>query len=283
MTAEQPLRVAESLSGMLEGRRGVLVTGGSRGLGAEVARVFGNERLDRVAVHCRRSRSEARAVVDSLAGDGHLVVEGDLADPGDVRRFVAEAVEGLGRIDVLVNNAALFADDPTHQGRRFNLAVGESSYDEWVEGWRRTIDVNLLGTANVTYQVARHMMDVPPADGRPQGRVVTVGSRGAYRGEPAVPAYGASKAGVHAMTQSLAVALAPYGIACVGIAPGFIETDMAASVLDGPGGEAVRAQSPFGRVARPLEVARAIAALAEPGAEWASGGILDFNGASYLR
>ena len=264
-------------------RRGVLVTGASRGLGAEVARVFGNEQFDRVAVHCRRSRDEAQEVADSLAGEGHVVVQGDLADPADVRRFVAEAVLELGRIDVLVNNAALFADDPTNQGRRFDLAIDESSYDEWVDGWRRTVDVNLLGTANVTYQVARHMMDVPPRGGLPQGRVVTVGSRGAYRGEPTVPAYGASKAGVHAMTQSLAVALAPYGIACVGIAPGFIETDMAASVLEGPDGDAVRAQSPFGRVARPLEVARAIVALAEPGAEWASGAILDFNGASYLR
>ncbi len=245
--------------------------------------MFADELGDRVAVHCRRSRAEAQAVAGSLAGDGHVVVQGDLGEPADVSRFVVEAAESLGRIDVLVNNAALFADDPTSQGRRFDLSIAESSYDEWVDGWRRTLDVNLLGTANVTYQVARHMMDVAPVDGLPRGRVVTVGSRGAYRGEPKVPAYGASKAGVQAMTQSLAVALAPYGIACVGIAPGFIETDMAASVLAGPDGDAVRAQSPFGRVATTQEVARAVAALADPGAEWASGAILDFNGASYLR
>lgn len=270
-------------SGSTGGRRGVLVTGGSRGLGAEVARVFADVLGDRVAVHCRRSQEEAAAVAGSLAGDGHVVVRGDLAEPADVSRFVAEAVGALGRIDVLVNNAALFADDPTHQGPRLDLGIGESSYDDWVDGWRRTIDVNLLGTANVTYQVARHMMAVDPGDGLPRGRIVTVGSRGAYRGEPTVPAYGASKAGVHAMTQSLAVALAPYGIACVGIAPGFIETDMASSALRGPGGDVIRAQSPFGRVATPQEVARAVAALADPGAEWASGAILDFNGASYLR
>jgi len=136
-------------------RRGVLVTGASRGLGAEVARTFANLRGDRVAVHCRNSRAEADAVRETLDGDGHVVVQGDLASPQDVRRFVNEAIEALGRIDVLVNNAALFADDPSTQGRRLSCDVAESSYDEWVSAWRRTTDVNLLGTANVTYQVAR--------------------------------------------------------------------------------------------------------------------------------
>ncbi len=264
-------------------RRGILVTGASRGVGAEVARVFAAACGDRVAVHYRSSRAEAEAVAAGLEGDGHTVVQGDLADPQQVERLVEEAAAALGRIDVLINNAALFAEDPATQGRRLDLSVEHSSYEEWVQGWRRTTDVNLLGTANVTYLVARHMLQVDPAPGLPRGRVVTVGSRGAYRGEPRVPAYGASKAGVHAMTQSLAVALAPHGIGCVGIAPGFIATDMGAAVLDGPQGDAVRAQSPFGRVATPQEVAAAVMALAQPGAEWASGAILDFNGASYLH
>jgi NAD(P)-dependent dehydrogenase (short-subunit alcohol dehydrogenase family) len=248
-----------------------------------VARLFANRCGDAVVVHCRGNRALAEEVAASLPGTGHAVVQGDLADPEDVQRFVEEAVDALGRIDVLVNNAALFADDASGQSRRLDLGIADSTYGEWVEGWRRTLDVNVLGTANVTYQVVRSMIDTPAASGLPVGRVVTVGSRGAYRGEPVVPAYGASKAAVHSMTQSLAVALAPYGIGCVGIAPGFISTDMAASALDGPQGESIRAQSPFGRVARPEEVARAIVALAEPGAEWASGAILDFNGASYLR
>ena len=264
-------------------RRGVLVTGASRGVGAEVARTFANVCGDLVVIHCRGSRAEADAVRESLDGGGHVVVQGDLASPEDVRRFVAEAIEALGRIDVLVNNAALFADDPGKEGRRLNCDVAGSSYEEWVSAWRRTTEVNLLGTANVTYQVARHMIEVEPADGCSRGRIVTVGSRGAYRGEPEVPAYGASKAAVHAMTQSLAVALAPHGIGCVGIAPGFIATDMTADLLESPAGQAIRAQSPFGRVATPREVALAIMALAEPQAEWASGSIVDFNGASYLH
>jgi 3-oxoacyl-[acyl-carrier protein] reductase len=264
-------------------RRGVLVTGASRGVGAEVARTFANVCGDRVAIHCRGSRAQADAVRETLDGGGHVVVQGDLASAEDVRRFVAEAIQALGRIDVLVNNAALFADDPSAEGRRLNCDVAGSSYEEWVSAWRRTTEVNLLGTANVTYQVARHMIEVEPAAGFPRGRIVTVGSRGAHRGEPEVPAYGASKAAVHSMTQSLAVALAPHGISCIGIAPGFIATDMTAELLESPAGQAIRAQSPFGRVATPQEVALAIMALAGPDAEWASGSIVDFNGASYLH
>jgi 3-oxoacyl-[acyl-carrier protein] reductase len=264
-------------------RRGVLVTGASRGLGAEVARTFAKSGGDRIAIHHRGSRAEADSVLESLEDVGHVVVQGDLASPLDVERFVGEAIEALGRIDVLVNNAALFAADPSTQGRRLDLDVTQSSYDEWVNAWRRTTEVNLLGTANVTYQVARHMIEVEPVDGLPRGRIVTVGSRGAYRGEPEVPAYGATKAAVHSMTQSLAVALAPRGIACVGIAPGFIATDMTAGLLESPAGQAIRDESPFGRVATPQEVALAILNLARPEAEWASGSIVDFNGASYLR
>jgi NAD(P)-dependent dehydrogenase (short-subunit alcohol dehydrogenase family) len=115
------------------------------------------------------------------------------------------------------------------------------------------------------------------------GRIINVSSRGAFRGEPGQPAYGASKAGLNAFGQSLALALAPHGIAVATVAPGFVETDMAAGHLTGPPGDAIRAQSPFGRVAQPREIAAAVLYLAAPEAEWASGTILDLNGASYLR
>ena len=85
------------------------------------------------------------------------------------------------------------------------------------------------------------------------------------------------------MTQSLAVALAPHGIAVAAVAPGFVSTEMAESVLSGPAGDGIRAQSPFGRVAEPAEVAAAVAWLASPLALWASGAVIDLNGASYLR
>ena len=115
------------------------------------------------------------------------------------------------------------------------------------------------------------------------GRVVNVSSRGAFRGEPETPAYGASKAGLNAMSQSMAQALAPYGIFFYIVAPGFVKTDMASSLLSGPEGEGIRLQSPLGRVATPEEVARTVVFLASEAPDFMTGAIVDVNGASYLR
>ena len=115
------------------------------------------------------------------------------------------------------------------------------------------------------------------------GRIVNVSSRGAFRGEPEIPAYGASKAALNSLGQSLALALAGDGIAVSTVAPGFVETDMTNEDLKAPRGEAIRAQSAFGRVGRPEEIAAAVLYLASAEAEWASGAVLDLNGASYFR
>lgn len=262
--------------------RGVLVTGSSRGVGAATARAFA-ALGDRVAVHYRGAEDVAREVLESLPGDGHVLLQANLASPEETQRLAESAAQALGRIDVLVNNAALFLDPAGDGSRRGDHRVTDTDYDNWVRAWQTTLATNLMGPANLTFCVARHMMDAPPADGRPVGKVINVGSRGAYRGEPDVPAYGASKAGLHAFGQSMAVALAPHGISVTSLAPGFIATDMAAQLLDGPAGDQIRGQSPFGRVATPEEVADAIVGLAAPGAEWTSGAVIDFNGASYLR
>lgn len=261
--------------------RGVLVTGSSRGVGAATARAFA-ERGDRVVVHFRAAEAAAREVVESLPGIGHALVQGDLSQPTEVSELADRAIAALGRVDVLVNNAALFLE-PDGGSRRGDHRITDVDYDAWVRAWQTTLATNLMGPANLTWCVARHMIDVPPGEGLPRGRIVNVGSRGAYRGEPDVPAYGASKAGLHALGQSMAVALAPEGISVVTLAPGFIATDMAARLLDRQEGDAIRAQSPFNRVASPGEVARAIVALADPAAEWVSGAVVDFNGASHLR
>jgi len=266
---------------MALGGRGVLVTGSSRGVGAATARAFA-ARGDRVVVHYRSAAGPAEEVVAGLPGTGHALVGADLSDPEAVTMLAREAVEALGRVDVLVNNAALFLD-PAQGSRRGDHRITDVSYDAWVRAWQTTLATNLLGPANLTWCVARHMIEVPPADGVPRGRIINLGSRGAYRGEPDVPAYGASKAGLHAFGQSMALALAPEGIAVATLAPGFIATDMAAQLLDSPAGAAIRAQSPFDRVASAEEVAGAVVTLAEPAAEWVSGAVVDFNGASYLR
>jgi 3-oxoacyl-[acyl-carrier protein] reductase len=246
--------------------RSVLVTGSSRGIGRAIAAAFAAAG-DRVAVHHRDSPDLAAHVLASLPGDGHVVVQADLADPAAVREMVDAAAGQLGGLDVLVNNAANFTAHP----------VTETTYEQWQAAWAGTIGVNLIGAANVTWCAVQHMI---AAGG---GRIVNVSSRGAFRGEPGQPAYGASKAGLNAMGQSLAVALAPHNITVAAVAPGFVQTDMAAAHLQGARGDAIRAQSPFDRVARPEEVAAAVLFLASPEAGWASGAILDLNGASYLR
>jgi NAD(P)-dependent dehydrogenase (short-subunit alcohol dehydrogenase family) len=247
--------------------RAVLVTGGSRGIGTALARAFG-ERGDRVAIHYREAADAARAVRDSLPGRGHATVQADLADASAVKAMVDEAASLLGGLDVLVNNAGIYVDHP----------VLGTTYEEWQAAWQATLGVNLVGAANATWCAVRHMT----AGGR-GGRVVNVGSRGAYRGEPTHPAYGASKAGLHAFGQSLAVALAPHGITVASVAPGYVQTDMTAEDLATPAGDVIRGQSPFNRVATPEEVAAAVVYLASPEAAWSSGAVLDLNGASYLR
>jgi NAD(P)-dependent dehydrogenase (short-subunit alcohol dehydrogenase family) len=244
--------------------RAVLVTGASRGIGAAVAAAFARSG-DRVAIHYGAREHQALEVQASLPGDGHIVVGADLLDASAVRRAVDEVADGLGGIDVLVNNAGIFEPHP----------ITDTSYFEWQESWRRTLGVNLIGAANVTWCVVQHM--------GAGGRIVNVASRGAFRGEPDQPGYGASKAGLIAFGQSLARALGPRGISVTAVAPGFTETEMAANELTGESGVRRRAESPLGRVATPEEVAGAVLYLASPGAEMASGTVLDVNGASYLR
>jgi 3-oxoacyl-[acyl-carrier protein] reductase len=246
--------------------RAILVTGASRGIGRAIAQAFAAAG-ERVAVHHRDSAALAAEVLAGLPGAGHAVVQADLADPEAVRRMVDAAHDALGGLDVLVNNAGVFTPHP----------ITDVSYEQWQAAWQDTLGVNLIGAANATWCAVRHMI------GNGGGRIVNVSSRGAFRGEPGQPAYGASKAGLNAFGQSLARALAPQGIAVATVAPGFVDTDMAAGHLDGARGAEIRAQSPFDRVATAEEIAAAVLYLASPEAEWASGAILDLNGASYLR
>ncbi|MBO1335275.1 SDR family NAD(P)-dependent oxidoreductase [Streptomyces sp. VRA16 Mangrove soil] len=246
-----------------ESGRRVLVSGASRGLGRALARAFAANG-DRVAVHFGSREQEARATLGSLTGAGHVLVGGDVSDPAGAKSVAERAAEGLGGIDVLVNNAAVNLPHPPVT----------TSYEEWSELWQRHVAVNLLGTSNLSHLAAQRMITQGTG-----GRIVNVGSRGAFKGEPDHPAYGATKAAVHALGQSLAVALAPHGIGVASVAPGFIETERVAHRLT----DEVRGQSPFGRVASADEIAGAVLWLASPGAQWASGTVLDLNGASYLR
>jgi NAD(P)-dependent dehydrogenase (short-subunit alcohol dehydrogenase family) len=246
--------------------KAVLVTGASRGIGRAVAVAFA-EAGARVAVHYNAGAEAAAQTLSALPGSGHTAVQADLADPAAVRTMVGSAVDALGGLDVLVNNAGVYVE---HR-------IADVTYEQWQAAWAETLATNLTGAANACWCAVPHLR------ARGGGAIVNVSSRGAFRGEPDHPAYAASKAGLNALGQSLARALAPDGISVGTVAPGFVETDMAAPFLEGESGQAVKAQSPLGRVARPEEVAYAVLFLASPQAAFATGTIVDVNGASYLR
>ncbi|MDQ3396951.1 MAG: SDR family oxidoreductase [Deinococcota bacterium] len=246
------------------GRR-VLITGGARGIGRAVAQAFA-ARGAHVAISYLANHQAAQETLASLRGE-HIAIAGDIAQAEGAARVVEQAVSKLGGLDIVVNNAGIFE----------RHALDEIDYRGWQEAWQRTLAVNLIAPANICYCAARHMIE------HGGGRIVNVSSRGAFRGEAEQPAYGASKAGLNSMSQSLAQKLAPHNIFVGVVAPGFVETDMAAALLGSPEGKAIREQSPLGRVARPEEVAYAVLFLASEGAEFTTGTIIDVNGASYLR
>jgi NAD(P)-dependent dehydrogenase (short-subunit alcohol dehydrogenase family) len=244
----------------------VLVTGASRGIGRAVAQQFASAGA-RVAVHYCRDRDAAEETLSSLDGGPHGIFQADVADPAQTQALAESVLGQMGRIHVLVNNAGIFEEHP----------IADIDYEDWQSAWDRTLRTNLVGPANLCHCVARHMID---AGG---GRIVNVSSRGAFRGEPEAPAYGASKAGLNSMSQSLAKALAPHNVFVTVVAPGWVETDMSTEHLAGPAGDSIRGQSPMNRVARPDEIARAVVFLASSGVDYLTGCIVDANGASYLR
>lgn len=264
-------------------RRTALVTGASRGIGRSIAAALAARGV-RVGLHYHMNRAAAEEARAALAGDGHVILRADLVDPVATRRLWQEAITAFGRIDVLVNNAGLFVDHPPLS----------TQLEAWQEAWRVTLAMNLSAPANLSLLAAQSMLAQtagtrsdgvestgPAAFGR--GRIVNISSRGAFRGEPDAPAYGASKAGLNALSQSLAKALAPQGVYVYCLAPGFVDTEMAAPALAGPGGAEILTQHPLGRIALPEEVANAAVFCSLDAPAAMTGSIIDLNGASYLR
>ena len=238
-----------------------IVTGGGRGIGAAVARALA-QRGCRVLITYRSNVDAAADTMLSLPGDGHDARQCDVTDAD----AVAQLFEDVDA-DIVVNNAAIYEE--SH--------FLDASYEDWQRIWRDTLEANLVGPANVIFHAGRSMAR------RGGGVIVCVSSRGAFRGEPTAPAYGASKAGLNQLAQSAAQALAPSNVVVGVVAPGFVDTAMAAEVLNGERGDAIRGDSPFNRVASVEEVAEAILYFTHTNAKWSSGAIIDVNGASYLR
>ncbi|PKP35935.1 MAG: 3-oxoacyl-ACP reductase [Bacteroidetes bacterium HGW-Bacteroidetes-17] len=243
----------------------VLVTGASRGIGKAIASEFAASGA-KVIAHYHKNAESAKRLISEIDGTGHITCQADIANPDSVKFMVDKLVKELGHIDILVNNAGIYEE----------LNYSTLSYDEWLASWKRTMDTNLTGVANLCFLLSKHMIKIGG------GKIINITSRGAFRGEPTSPAYGASKAGLNSFGQSLAKALAPQKVLVYAIAPGWVDTDMAALGMEGPNAQEIKDQSPLRRIARPEEIAKSVVMLAS-GIEYMTGCILDVNGASYLR
>jgi NAD(P)-dependent dehydrogenase (short-subunit alcohol dehydrogenase family) len=228
----------------------ILLTG-SRGIGAAIAQALATDTDVRVIGHGTASGIPA-----------------DFADPAAPRQLWDKALAELGQIDVLINNAGVFEDNPI-----------DRDDDEWVAGWERTMRINLTASAELCRLAVRHWQ------GRKSGgRIVNVASRAAYRGDsPRHWHYAASKAGMVAMTKSIARGYAAEGILAFAVCPGFTMTGMAEDYLASRGGDKLLADIPLGRVADPEEVANAVVYLTKVAPPSMTGTVLDVNGASYVR
>ena len=237
---------------MSKAKTHILVTGASRGIGKAIV-----DSLD---------PDDVTAVGQSTTGaDGLLAA--DFSREGAADRLWQEALDRLdGRIDVLINNAGLFDPNPI-------------ASDDWLESWNRTMTINLTASAELCRLAVLHFQE------RNQpGRIVNIASRAAYRGDsPDHWHYAASKAGMVAMTKTIARAYAKNEILAFAICPGFTMTGMAEDYLESRGGDKLLADIPLGRVAQPEEIASIARFCALDAPPSMTGAVLDANGASFVR
>ena len=233
----------------------IIVTGSSRGIGASILATL---------------RDGGHAVIGQATATGNGAdIAADFADPAAPRAlWDAALARAGGTIDVLINNAGVFEANPL-----------DRASDDWVADWERTQRINLTAAAELCRLAVLHWQDRKVG-----GRIVNIASRAAYRGDsPAHWHYAAAKAGMVAMTKSIARGYAKDGILAFAVCPGFTMTGMAEEYLESRGGDKLLADIPLGRVASPEEVAEVARFLALDAPPSMTGAVLDVNGASYVR
>ena len=236
----------------------ILITGAAGGIGEALCTSFA-EANGTIILHYNSNRDKAESLLQKLPGMHHRAIQCDLSNADQVNTMFS----AIDHVDIVINNAAVVE----------NHEIDSLSYQDWQDIWERTIGANLIGPANIMYLASKFMIK------NGGGKFINISSRGAFRGEPSAPAYGASKAGLNSLGQSLAKALAKDRVFVYTIAPGFVDTERVKNLID----DEVRAQSPLNRVAKRQEIADTALWLATGDNEFLTGCIIDVNGASYLR
>jgi 3-oxoacyl-[acyl-carrier protein] reductase len=244
----------------------VLVTGGSRGIGAAIVETLARANAS-VVLHYGRSRAEAETLARRIGADRCLPIQANLEEETSASRLWRQAVEWKGRIDVLVNNAGIATTTRI-----------EDALEQWHRVWSEVLRVNLIAAADLCREAIPHFAE------QGGGIIVNVASRAAFRGDqPEMMHYAASKAGLVALTRSIARGYGAQNIAAYVVAPGFVLTEMAEQAIRDHGPEFVRKDIALPDMTSPAEVANVVAFLASGLARHATGSVVDVNGASYVR
>lgn len=241
----------------------VLITGGGRGIGAAIARLFGQLGA-RIAITYRTRQEDAEKIAAAVVDGGGeaAIFRVDLVSYKQVEAMLRQVTERFGNLNIIVNNAGIWTDGTIE--------------DMEPQVWHDTLEVNLTGT----YHVCR--LGIPYLDGNRNDNIVNISSTAGQRGEPGHSHYAASKGGVISFTKSLAVELAPRNIRVNAVAPGWVETEMTARVMDSDHKEAIAGGIPLGRVGTPEDIAPAVVFLASQQASYITGEILNVNGGNVL-
>lgn len=256
----------------LQGKVAV-ITGGSRGIGAETVRLFSAAGAQ-VVFNYRQARTQAEALVSECGGSGRcLAIHQELNAPADGRALVASAVAAFARLDILVVNHGIWPPQ--------DVSITQMTDAQW----RQTLGVNLDSVFGLVQAAVAQMtaQTTPFTEGGIIGSIVLISSTAGQRGEAYHADYAVTKGALISLTKSLSSELAPKGIRVNCVAPGWVATDMSASTLADPAtGPKITAQIPVGRVASPREIAGPVLFLCTPLAGFISGEVLNVNGGSVL-
>lgn len=243
-----------------------LVTGATGGIGQSITRTLARQGA-RVVVHCHANADGARELA-AACGDGRAhVVRADLAARDGAFALWRDALAWTGHVDVVINNAGIMPAAPL-----------TAEPDAWHDAWDATLRVNLVAAADICREAVKHF------GARGGGIVINIASRAAFRGDSLeYMAYAASKAGLVALTRSIARGSARDGVLAYVVAPGFVDAGMARSFIAEYGVDAITRDIPLGEMATAADVSNVVAFLASGLARHATGTTIDINGASYVR